>query len=106
MCTVPIPAPGFALVYLILQALQESLPNPNGQVTFLMTVATIMLKNMVMIDPLVLATSRGVNQQLGSTSFGSGSSSATGMMTVLPGTAVLVCMIVSVTLVGRSLGAK
>ena len=105
-CTIPIPAPGFTLVYLTLQALQESLPHPNGQVMFLTTVATITLKNMVMRHPSVLATSRGMNQQLGSTSFGSGSSGATGMMTALPGAAVLVCMIVGVTLVGRSLGAE
>ena len=87
-------------------ALQESSPHPNGQATFLTTMATVTLKNMAMSNPSVLTTSRGANQQLGSTSFGSGSSGATGMITALPGAAALACMIVSVTLVGRSLGAE
>ena len=91
---------------LTLQALQQSSPHPNGQVTFLTTVATVTLKNMAMSNPLVLAMSRGANQQLGSTRFVSRSSGTTGMMTVLPGAAALACMIVGVTLVGRSLGAE
>ena len=106
MCTVPIPTPGFTLVYLTPQALQESLPHPNGQVMFSTTAATATLKNMVMSNPSVLVTSRGANQQLESTSFRSESSGATGMMTALPGAVALVCMIVGMTLVGRSLGAK
>ena len=105
-CTVPVPAPGFALVYMTPQALQESSLNTNGQVTFGTTAATVTLKNTVTIDPSVLAMSnghRGANQQLGSTSFGSGSSGATGMMTALPVAAALACMIIGATLVGRSL---
>ena len=105
-CTVPVPAPGFALVYLTPQALQESSPNPSGQVTFATTAATATLKNTATIDPSVLATSNGhggANQQLGSTSFGSGTSGAAGMMAALPGAAALACMVVGATLVGRSL---
>ncbi|KAF8529719.1 glycoside hydrolase family 79 protein [Hysterangium stoloniferum] len=74
VCSVPVPAPGFALVFLTDEALEESTPNPTAHLTFATTVTTVSLRNTVTIDPAVLATSNGhggLNQQRGSTSFGS-----------------------------------
>ncbi|KAF8576860.1 glycoside hydrolase family 79 protein [Ramaria rubella] len=74
-CSIPVPAPGFALVFLTSQALQESSPNPAAQTTFSTTFTSgAPLRNTATINPSVLATSNGyggLNQQIGSTSFGS-----------------------------------
>ncbi|KAF8521834.1 hypothetical protein JB92DRAFT_3094362 [Gautieria morchelliformis] len=97
-----VPAPGFALVFLTSQALQESTPN-GSQVTFATTAATATLKNTATIDTSVLATSNGrggSSQQLGSTSFGS-SSGAVGVMHALPGALALGCMAAGAAVVGR-----
>lgn len=101
-CGVPVPAPGFALVFLTPQALQESTPSSDAQVTFATTAATLTFKNTATIDPSVLATSNGrggANQQLGSTSFGS--SGALGMVQALPGAVALACMAAGAALVSK-----
>jgi len=104
LCSVSVPAPGFALVFLTPQALQDSTPGADEQTTFATTAATFTLKNTATIDPSVLATSNGrggANNQLGSTSFGS--SGALGMMQALPGAVALACVGAGAALVGRSL---
>ncbi|KAF8591731.1 glycoside hydrolase family 79 protein [Ramaria rubella] len=104
-CSVPVPAPGFALVFLTSQAVQDSSPNANDQLTFATTAALATLKNTATIDPSVLATSNGrggLNQQLGSTSFGS--SGAMSMMHALPGALALSCIAVGAAVVGRGIG--
>ncbi|KAF8509965.1 glycoside hydrolase family 79 protein [Gautieria morchelliformis] len=102
-CSVPVPAPGFALVFLTSQALQEATPNGDSQTTFATTAATVTLKNTATIDSSVLATSNGrggSSQQLGSTSFGS-SSGAMGVMHALPGALALACMAAGAAVVGH-----
>lgn len=104
-CSVPVPAPGFAVVFLTSQALQDSSPNGNQQQTFATTAATATLKNTATIDPSVLATSNGrggANQQIGSTSFGS-SSGTMGMMHAVPGALALACMAAGAAVIGRHL---
>lgn len=69
-CTVPVPAPGFALVFLTSQALNDV--TPTSTLTFPTTVQTG--KNHVYIDPSMLATSNGhsgMEQVRGATSQGS-----------------------------------
>lgn len=101
-CSVPVPAPGFALVFLTSQALQDSTPNGDQAMTFATTASTVTFKNTATIDPSVLATSNGrggANQQIGSTSFGS--SGAVGMMHALPGVLALTCMAAGAAVISR-----
>ncbi|OSD00691.1 glycoside hydrolase family 79 protein [Trametes coccinea BRFM310] len=70
-CQVKVPAPGFALVFMSDEAMQES--EPASTATFATTVVT-KAKNTVTIDPEVLATSnghKGMKGRYGSTSAGS-----------------------------------
>ncbi|KAL7278756.1 hypothetical protein ACG7TL_007763 [Trametes sanguinea] len=62
-CQVKVPAPGFALVFMSDEAMQES--EPASTATFATTVVT-KAKNTVTIDPEVLATSNGHKGMKGS----------------------------------------
>ncbi|KAH9061953.1 hypothetical protein EDB87DRAFT_1716698 [Lactarius vividus] len=82
-CSVPVPAPGFALVFLTSDAL--SAVSPASTVTYPTTVQTRTL-NTIFIDPSMLATSyghSGMEDIFGATS--SGSSSALALRVTLPG---------------------
>ncbi|KAG6815750.1 hypothetical protein H0H87_011662 [Tephrocybe sp. NHM501043] len=74
LCTIPVPAPSYALVYLTDAALDE--PGVAATTTFPTTVET-RTRNTVTIDQAVLATSNGgYGKKLGSTSAGSTSGAA------------------------------
>ncbi|KAG6827198.1 hypothetical protein H0H92_012825 [Tricholoma furcatifolium] len=69
VCTIPVPAPAFALVFLSSSALNE--PGAGASTTFATTVQT-KTRNTVTIDQAVLATSNGgYGKRIGSTSAGS-----------------------------------
>ncbi|KAG6864423.1 hypothetical protein C0991_009617 [Blastosporella zonata] len=85
LCTIPVPAPSYALVFLTAAALDE--PGAAATVTFPTTIVT-QTRNTVTVDQAVLATSNGgYGKQLGSTSAGSESgalsSGAPGIVSVL-----------------------
>jgi hypothetical protein len=70
-CSIPVPAPGFALVFLTSNALQAV--SPTSTVTF-PTTALTRTGNTVSIDPSMLATSNGhsgMEDMRGATSQGS-----------------------------------
>ncbi|KIK59064.1 glycoside hydrolase family 79 protein [Collybiopsis luxurians FD-317 M1] len=70
-CSIKVPAPGFALVFLTDDALSESGDGDQTTMTF-PTTAYTKLQNTATVDPQVLATSNGDRGgQLGSTSKGS-----------------------------------
>ncbi|KAG6805395.1 hypothetical protein H0H92_015573, partial [Tricholoma furcatifolium] len=69
LCTIPVPAPSFALVFLTDTSINE--PGVAATTTFATTVQT-RTRNTATVDPAVLATSNGGYQKmLGSTSPGS-----------------------------------
>ncbi|KAG6864520.1 hypothetical protein C0991_008982 [Blastosporella zonata] len=86
VCTIPVPAPSYALVFLTSTSLDE--PGAEASMTFPTTVQT-KTRNTVTIDQAVLATSNGgYGKQLGSTSAGSNNGAAPsgmvpGMVTVM-----------------------
>lgn len=101
-CTVTVPAPGFALVFMDTTALSDSAP--SATVTFSTTAmtkkpATTSTSTGISIDPSVLATAQGQSGsdrvQLGSTSKGSsGASRAAGMY---PGVAAVISTLAGVS---------
>lgn len=76
-CNVSIPAPGLAVLFLNPESSQSSdkiLNDNNLAVTFATTATTVSVRMTATINPSVLATSNGyggMNRQMGSTSFGS-----------------------------------
>jgi hypothetical protein len=71
VCQIKLPAPGFALVYLTDNTSPES---GSGPTTTFSTSRVTKAHNTVTVDPGVVATSNGhsgMDQKLGSTSFGS-----------------------------------
>ena len=89
MCQVTVPAPGAALVFFS-DAAQQAI-DPSTTQTFPTTYLTKTV-NTVTIDPSVLATSngnKGMENMLGSTSFGSASGSNAAARVVLPGVVAL-----------------
>jgi len=84
-CSVPVPAPGFALVFLTEDALDAV--SPTSTVTF-PTTGTDSTSTHVYIDPSMLATSyghSGMRDVRGATSSGSFSSAVSAQCTVLSG---------------------
>ncbi|TCD66252.1 hypothetical protein EIP91_001615 [Steccherinum ochraceum] len=95
-CNVQVPAPGYALVFLTNDALEES--TPASTATFSTTILTKTI-NTATVDPTVIATSNGQGGGrpflLGSTSKGSDGSAATAAV-VAPTTAVLISLLAGV----------
>jgi len=86
-CTITVPAPGFALVFLTPQALAESNASPSSEVTFSTSVVTATI-NTVSIAASVLATSNGHSGDtwhLGSTSYDTSLDSGVGRAAGVPG---------------------
>ncbi|EPQ55987.1 glycoside hydrolase family 79 protein [Gloeophyllum trabeum ATCC 11539] len=101
VCNVPVPAPGFALVFLSDSAYSDSAPSTTQ--TFSTTAVTKSI-NTATIASSVLATSNGhsgSDRKLGSTS--KGSSGAVGMGARVPGAMALLAMAVGGIVVGRAL---
>ncbi|CAL1698450.1 unnamed protein product [Somion occarium] len=98
-CDVKVPAPGFALVFLTDNALQES--NPQSTMTFSTSSVTRTI-NTATVDPAVLATSNGQNGQvragLGSTS--KGSVNAARAAIIVPSIATLLALLAGLSILG------
>ncbi|KAF8267751.1 hypothetical protein EI94DRAFT_1729509 [Lactarius quietus] len=98
-CSIPVPAPGFALVFLTSAAL--SAVSPASTVTFPTTTQTRTV-NTVFIDPAVLATSyghSGMEDVHGATS--PGSSDASSLRSAIPGALVLLAVTLGAVAVAR-----
>ncbi|KAG6848314.1 hypothetical protein H0H93_001259, partial [Arthromyces matolae] len=92
LCSIPVPAPGFALVYLTDGALDE--PGAAATQTFATSVQT-KYRNTATIDQAVLATSNGgYGKALGSTSPGSANAAEMGKR--LPGFVQMVTLVMGV----------
>ncbi|KAF8519369.1 glycoside hydrolase family 79 protein [Hysterangium stoloniferum] len=105
ICPVNVPAPGFALVFLTPEAQAASSGGQAAVVTFATTATTGIYRNTATIPPGVLATSNGhggLNNQVGSTSFGS-TNGALNLLHALPGILSLLCMAIGAAMIGRSL---
>ncbi|KAF7800181.1 hypothetical protein EIP86_011428 [Pleurotus ostreatoroseus] len=92
-CSIKVPAPGFALVFMDSTALSDSAP--SATVTFSTTAMTKTPKSTIVIESSVLATAQGMSgsdrTELGSTSKGSsGASRSTGMY---PGVAGIISVL-------------
>ena len=97
---IKVPAPGFALVFLSDEALENS--EPTTTATFATTAVT-KVKNTATIDQAVLATSngnRGMEAKSGSTSFGSGNAGARGA--VGPAVSALLAVVVGAVVAMRA----
>ncbi|KAL4062162.1 glycoside hydrolase family 79 protein [Scleroderma yunnanense] len=94
-CTIPLPAPCIALIFLTSSSFSES--NPSTTVTFATTAAT-KTHNTATINPSVLATSNGISgnvrDQLASTSYKTGTATAEGPRMVLSVLAGVVSLVV------------
>ncbi|KAI0270634.1 hypothetical protein BC834DRAFT_967376 [Gloeopeniophorella convolvens] len=98
-CSVPVPAPGFALVFLTSAAL--SAVSPQSTVTF-PTTALTRTANTIFIDPTMLANSNGnygMENVRGATSFGSSGAAVPGA--VLPGVLTLLTVALGAVAVVR-----
>ncbi|KAJ3487915.1 hypothetical protein NLI96_g3197 [Meripilus lineatus] len=99
-CAIKVPAPGFALVFMTDEALQES--TPASTATFATTAYT-KTQNTATVDSSVLATSNGhsgKSRQNGSTS--KGSSNAAKAAGVVPSMAALVAMLAGVSVLVKA----
>ncbi|KAJ8690530.1 hypothetical protein PTI98_011955 [Pleurotus ostreatus] len=100
LCSITVPAPGAALVFLSDSALTETGGAPST--TFATTALTKTL-NTASIDPTLLATSNGHRTgKVGSTSPGS-ASSGWGLKDTLPGLSLLVAVAAGGMVLGRAL---
>ncbi|KAG6835065.1 hypothetical protein H0H93_005181, partial [Arthromyces matolae] len=91
LCTIPVPAPSYALVYLTDTSINEA--GGAATTTFATTVQT-KTRNTVTIDQAVLATSNGgYGKQLGSTSAGSESGAMMGGLRAAPSLASVLALI-------------
>jgi len=99
-CQIPVPAPGFALVFLTGQSTETS----GAASTTFSTSTYTKTRNTATVDPSVLATSNGhsgMNNREGSTS--KGSNGASGMREVLPSVVMLGALISGALVVGRAM---
>lgn len=102
-CSIKVPAPGFALVFLTDDAFSDSAG--GGSPTTFSTSAFTKTVNTATVDSEVLATSNGRRHRkhiLGSTSKGS-MNGAIGVSQALPRVAILGAMIVGALIVGRAI---
>ena len=101
-CSIPVPAPGFALVFLTDDAINAV--SPTSTVTFPTTAASTATSH-IYIDPSVLATSyghSGMRDVRGATSSGSFSSAVSTRLTILSGAfALLAAALGAITLSRR-----
>lgn len=101
VCKIPVPAPGFALVFLDADPVLQLGQSPE---TFSTSVAT-KTQNTVAVDPKVLATSNGHSakdlQGMGSTSHESIPSSGNGLYALIPFATTLFLMAAGANLVIR-----
>lgn len=98
-CSIKVPAPGFALVFLTDNSLSEV--TPASTLTFPTTALTKTV-NTIQVDASVLATSNGhsgMADHMGTTS--SGSSGALGMIQVVPGALTLLAIAAGAWIAGR-----
>ncbi|GJJ09247.1 hypothetical protein Clacol_003469 [Clathrus columnatus] len=103
LCPVTVKAPSAALVFLNPQAEADSI-NTADTTPFPTTVTTLSFKNTATINPAVLATSNGyggLNNQIGSTSFGS--SGAVDLRGSLSGVLTVICLLAGASAVLRML---
>lgn len=102
VCPVPVPAPGFALVFLSQDALQESSPGPDAVTPFSTTVTTAIGQNTATINAQVLATSNGYGgamNQIGSTSFDSEHNVAVGLWKGYEHFVTIICLVLGAWMV-------
>jgi len=101
-CSIPVPAPGFALVFLTSDALDAV--SPTSTVTFPTTAASTSTATHIYIDPNMLATSyghSGMRDVRGATSLGSFSSALSTRCTVLSSAFALLAAALGVLTLSR-----
>ncbi|THH18224.1 hypothetical protein EW146_g2709 [Bondarzewia mesenterica] len=100
-CTIKVPAPGFALVFLTPDSLSQV--TPGGSMTFPTTYVTKTI-NTVLVDSSVLATSNGHSGMVnwkGTTSSGSGGKVSAAMRLAMPGALTLFATAAGAWVLGR-----
>ncbi|KAG6876773.1 hypothetical protein C0992_011829 [Termitomyces sp. T32_za158] len=99
LCTVPVPAPSYALIYLTDTSLNE--PGGAATQTFATTVQT-RFRNTATVDQAVLATSNGgYGKKLGSTSSGSSNAAVSGRLMMAPGLVSVLALVVGLGVLQR-----